>query len=78
GKRFESALTSNLSFSGIAIGMRQGGGLYFSFTEKNMDEDGMGMSVNAAITLNPEKIGVNFDVAFDNGDKLSASVPFTK
>jgi len=78
GKRYESAMTSNVSFSGIAIGKRQGGGLSFSFKEKNKDEEGMGMSVNAAITLNPEKIGVNFDVAFDNGDKLSASVPFTK
>ncbi len=78
GKRYESAMTSNVSFSGLAIGKRQGGGLSFSFKEKNKDEEGMGMSVNAAITLNPEKIGVNFDVAFDNGDKLSASVPFTK
>jgi hypothetical protein len=78
GKRYEAAMTSNVSFSGLAIGKRQGGGVLFNFKDKNKDEEGMGLSVNAAITLNPDRIGVNFDVAFDNGDKLSASVPFTK
>lgn len=78
GKRYEAAMTSNVSFSGLAIGKRQGGGVLFNFKERNKDEEGMGLNVNAAITLNPDKIAVNFDVAFDNGDKLSASVPFTK
>jgi hypothetical protein len=78
GKRYEAAMTSNVSFSGLAIGKRQGNGILFSFKEKNNDEEGMGMNVNASITLNPDKIAVNFDVAFDNGEKLSASVPFTK
>jgi hypothetical protein len=78
GKRYEAAMTSNVSFSGLAIGKRQGNGILFSFKEKNKDEEGMGMAVNAAILLNPDKIGVNFDVAFDNGEALSASVPFTK
>lgn len=79
GKRYEAAMTSNVSFSGIAIGKRQSGGILFSFKEKNQEVDGMGgLDVNASILLNPEKIAVNFDVAFDNGEKLSASVPFTK
>jgi len=78
GKRYEAAMTSNVSFSGLAIGKRQGSAILFSFKEKNKDEEGMGMAVNASITLNPDKIAVNFDVAFDNGEKLSASVPFTK
>ena len=78
GKRYEAAMTSSVSFSDLAIGTRQGGGVLFNFKDKNKDEEGMGLSVNAAITLNPDEIGVNFDVAFDNGDKLSASVPFTK
>ncbi len=78
GKRYEAAMTSNVSFSGLAIGKRQGNGILFNFKEKNKDEEGMGMAVNAAILLNPDKIGVNFDVAFDNGEALSASVPFTK
>jgi hypothetical protein len=78
GKRYEAAMTSNVSFSGLAVGKRQGNGILFSFKEKNKDEDGMGMAVNASIALNPDKIAVNFDVAFDNGEKLSASVPFTK
>lgn len=79
GKRYEAAMTSNVSFSGIAIGKRQGGGILFSFKEKDQGVDGMGgLDVNASILLNPEKIAVKFDVAFDNGEKLSASVPFTK
>ena len=79
GKRYEAAMTSNVSFSGLAIGKRQGNGILFSFKEKNQEVDGMGgLDVNASIMLNPDKIAVNFDVAFDNGDKLAASVPFTK
>ncbi len=78
GKRYEAAMTSNVSFSGQAVGKRQGGGILFSFKDKSEDENGMGMAVNASISLNPDKINVNFDVAFDNGEKLSASVPFTK
>lgn len=79
GKRYEAAMTSNVSFSGIAIGKRQGGGVLFSFKEKEQEVEGMGgLDVNASIMLNPEKIAVKFDVAFDNGDALSATVPFTK
>lgn len=78
GNRYEAAMTSNVSFSGLAIGKRQGKGILFNFKERNKDDEGVGLAVNAAISLTPEKIGVDFDVAFDNGDKLSASVPFTK
>lgn len=79
GKRYEAAMTSNVSFSGVAIGKRQGKGIQFTFKEKDKEVDGMGgLDVNASILLNPERIAVNFDVAFDNGDALSASVPFTK
>jgi len=78
GKRYEAAMTSNVSFSGLAVGKRQGNGILFSFKEKNKDDQGVGMAVNASITLNPDRIAVNFDVAFDNGDKLSASVPFAR
>lgn len=79
GKRYEAAMTSNVSFSGVAIGKRQGKGIQFTFKEKDKEVDGMGgLDVNASILLNPERIAVNFDVAFDNGDALSATVPFTK
>lgn len=78
GRRYEAAMTSNVSFSGLAVGKRQGGGVLFNFKERNKDEEGMGLAVNASITLNPDRIAVNFDVAFDNGDRLSAAVPFSK
>lgn len=78
GKRYEAAMSTNVAFSGLAIGKRQGTGILFSFKEKNKDEDGMGMDVDASISLVPDKINVNFNVAFDNGESLSASVPFTK
>lgn len=80
GKRYEAAMSTNVGFSGVAIGKRQGNGILFSFKERNKGDDagGMAMDVNAAIALNPGKISVNFDVAFDNGESLAASVPFTK
>jgi hypothetical protein len=81
GKRYEAAMSTNVGFSGLAIGKRQGNGILFSFKEKNKGEEatgGMGMDVDASISLNPDKINVNFKVAFDNGEGLSASVPFAK
>lgn len=79
GRRFEAAMTTNATFSGTAIGQRQGSGVVFNLREKEKDEEGNEMTITAAIILGSNKIGVDFQVIFNaTGDMLKAQVPFTK
>lgn len=78
-KRYEAAMTSNVTFTGLAIGKRQGDGLVFNLREKNKDEQGNDLTISADITLKKDNIKVDFDVLFNkSGDTLKASVPFTR
>ena len=79
GRRFEAAMTTNATFTGTAIGQRQGSGLVFNLREKETDEEGNEMTITAAIVLGNDKIGVDFEVVFNaTGDMLKAQVPFSK
>lgn len=78
-KRFEAAMTSNVTFTGIAVGKKQGNSVIFNLHEQNKDEDGNDLTITAAITLNADKINVDFQVVFNqSGETLKAEVPFTK
>src|SRR5690606_32117472 len=55
-KRYEAAMTSNVSFNGLAVGKKQGKGIVFNLKERNKDEEGNDLTITAAITLQPEKI----------------------
>ncbi len=77
--RFEAAMSSNATFSGLAVGKRQGNALVFNLRERNKDEAGNDLTLSAAITLRQEKIDVDFKVTFNaTGETLTASVPFSK
>lgn len=78
-KQYEAAMTSNVTFSGLAIGKKQGDGIVFNLKERDTDEQGNDMTITAAITLKTQKIDVDFSVLFNaSGDMLKASVPFNK
>ncbi len=78
-RRYEAAMTSNVTFSGLAVGKKQGDALVFNLRERETDEAGNDLTVTAAITLRAEKINVDFQVLFNaSGNTLKASVPFTK
>ena len=78
-RRFEAAMSSNATFSGLAVGKRQGSALVFNLKERNKDEAGNDLTISAAITLRKEKINVDFKVVFNaTGDSMTASVPFSK
>lgn len=78
-RRFEAAMSSNATFSGLAVGKRQGEAVVFNLRERNKDEAGNDLTITAAITLRKEKIEVDFKVVFNStGDSLTASVPFAK
>lgn len=78
-RRYEAAMTSNATFTGIAVGQKRGGGLVFNLREREEDEEGKPMNISAQITLNGDAIGVTFDVVYvESGDSLRAEVPFTR
>jgi hypothetical protein len=78
-KRYEAAMTSNVTFTGLAIGKRQGDALVFNLREQDKDEKGNDLTISADISLRKEKINVDFLVLFNtSGDTLKASVPFTR
>jgi hypothetical protein len=79
--RYEAAMTSNVTFTGTAIGKKTGDGILFNLKERNKDEEGNDLTVTAAIALKGKgaAIQVDFNVVFNaTGDTLKASVPFTK
>jgi hypothetical protein len=80
-RRYEAAMTSNITFTGLAIGQKRGNNIVFNLKEKNKDDQGQELTVTAAITLSGsgEKIAVDFAVVFNaTGESLKASVPFSK
>ena len=78
-KRYEAAMTSNATFSGIAVGQKRGSGLIFNLRERDEDEEGKDLNITAQIQLQDEAISVVFEVVYvENGDSLRAEVPFTR
>lgn len=78
-RRYEAAMTSNATFSGIAVGQKRGGGLIFNLRERAPDEDGKVMNISAQIALQQEAMSVSFKVVYvESGDSLTAQVPFTR
>ncbi|MET3925487.1 hypothetical protein [Devosia sp. 2618] len=78
-KRYEAAMTSNATFTGIAVGQKRAGGLVFNLREREQDEHGKPLNITAQIFLRPDAITVAFEVVYvENGDNLRADVPFTK
>jgi hypothetical protein len=78
-RRYEAAMTSNVTFSGTAIGQKSGSGIVFNLRENGADEKGNDLTVTAQIALTPNKINVEFNVVFNKtGDTIQATVPFTK
>ncbi|KKB79762.1 hypothetical protein VW35_04440 [Devosia soli] len=78
-RRYEAAMTSNATFSGIAVGQKRGGGLIFNLRERTPDEEGKDMNISASIGLTDEAISVSFEVVYvESGDSLSAQVPFAR
>jgi hypothetical protein len=78
-KRFEAAMTSNATFSGIAVGQKRGNNLVFNLRERTPDEEGKDMNISAQISLSPDAIKVVFEVVYvESGDSLRAEVPFSR
>lgn len=78
-RRYEAAMSSNATFTGIAIGQKRGGGLVFNLRERDEDEEGKDINISAQIALTDSAIDVVFEVIYvESGDSLRAEVPFSK
>jgi hypothetical protein len=76
--RYEGAMTSNVDFSGVAIGQRVGSGIVFNLKERGQ-KDASNMEIQAGITLTPGVITVTFKATdVSTGKLISATVPFAK
>ena len=77
-QRYEGAMTSNINFSGVAVGRKQGDGIVFNLKSRGMS-DSANVEVTAGIILTPGVITVKFNaVDMNTGKVLNASVPFSK
>ena len=78
-RRFEAAMSSNATFTGLAIGQKRGNNLVFNLRERDQDEEGKDMTISADITLSAAAINVGFQVVYvDTGESMRAQVPFSK
>jgi len=77
-QRYEAVMTSNATFSGVAVGRKQRGGVVFNLKERDTSDD-QDLNITATIALAGGAIKVDFNVV-DNktGDTIKASVPFSK
>src|SRR5690554_5644345 len=57
-KRFEAAMSSNATFTGVAVGQKRGSNLIFNLRERERDEDGKDLNITAQISLSQEAIKV--------------------
>jgi hypothetical protein len=77
-QRYEGAMTSNINFSGVAVGRKEGSGIVFNLKSRGMS-DNANVEVTAGIILSPGVITVKFNaVDVDTGKVLNAVVPFSK
>ena len=77
-KRYEGAMTSNVNFSGVAVGKKEGDNIIFNLKSRGT-QDSTNMEITAGITLSPAAINVTF-IAQDvnTGKQINATVPFSK
>lgn len=76
--RFEAVMSSNTTFSGVAIGQRRGSGIDFRLKDRN-EETGADITINAGMALKSGNIEVDFSVTDTaSGNRIIAKVPFSK
>ena len=77
-QRFEAVMSSNTSFSGIAIGKRRGKAIDFELRDRD-PETGKDYAIDAGIELKDGNISVEFSVVeVASGNKVVAVIPFKK
>lgn len=78
-RRYYAAMSSNVGFSGQAVGQVRGGEISFDLDTQQVDRGGNQVRIGADIALVNDTIVVDFEVEFNNsGQVLTAKVPFSR
>ncbi len=77
--RYEAAMTTNATFSGTAIGIKQDDGVAFNLRERDTNDEGTEMTITSRVLLQGGGITVDFHVLFsESGETMQATVPFER
>jgi hypothetical protein len=77
-KRYEAAMTSNATFTGLAVGRKRGSGVVFDLRERDVYE-GDDMTITSQVSLEKDAIGLSFKyVMEEDGSSMSAGVKFSR
>lgn len=77
-KRYEAAMTSNATFTGIAVGRKQGNRLVFDLRERDVHE-GADMTITSQVSLDEDAIGLSFKYVMEaDGYSMDAAVKFAR
>lgn len=78
-RRYEAAMSSNATFSGVAVGQKRGDRVVFDLKERDTTDDGADMTVTAQVSLGTDTIGLGFNyLMHETGDTMDASVDFSR
>jgi hypothetical protein len=78
-QRYLAAMSSNVGFTGQAVGTKQGDRISFDLDTQQVDRGGNQVRIGADIALSNDTITVAFEVEFNNsGEVLTANVPFSR
>jgi hypothetical protein len=76
--RYEGAMTSNINFSGVAVGQKTATGIVFNLNSRGTNQ-GATIDINTGITLSSGVITVDFRATeVSSGKVIDAHVPFSK
>ena len=79
GRRYEAAMTSNVSFSANSVGSRKGDSIHFAMKEADRNIEGQMLDIDAALVMSPQRIDVSFNVLRkDTGERIEAAIPFKR
>ncbi|WP_299346990.1 hypothetical protein [uncultured Maritalea sp.] len=78
-RRYEGAMSTNVGFTGLAVGIQRGDTISFNLKEKKKDRSGSDVRIGARLVLEGGTIVVYFEVEFnDSGNVMTADVPFAR
>jgi hypothetical protein len=77
--RYAAVMSSNVGFTGQAVGFKSGNQISFDLATQQIDRGGNQVRIGAKIQLVADTISVDFEVEFNNsGQVLTADVPFSR
>lgn len=78
-QRYEAAMSSNASFTGVAIGRKVGDRVVFDLRERETSDEGKDLTITSQVSLGDEDIGLRFTYTGGDADeRTDAEVTFAR